>query len=226
MVGLLIVGLLTGCAENELTNDMEDSSEIDDNSSYTPDTGANEESDVDTDVSAEPEWWTLDVSLQITDGVPVIEESAIMFSLLNGDLDALCSANATLSDGLPEAIPSDDETDAPFEGLYAWWTLTAGAVDDGCVGYVSPLPNTFGLGVGTMNPDIEARYTGDSSNAASAIHLNGAYAILDDDAPVLYVFGVAGTSAAYSGESLRIESAPIPDGRWIFTPYSTFEYSQ
>ena len=74
---------------------------------------------------------------------------------------------------------------------------------------------SFQLGVGEMHPEVVAVLDSlDGLGDGAESSLNGAYASFDGG-DTLYVFGVAGSLAAYEGAGLSAEEAPLPDGTWI-----------
>lgn len=224
---LLIASLMSffGCSEF----DMNESRAVGDSGLFDfPD-----ESDADTemgdtaeeDVIDRSSWWSLSASLVIAKGQPVSEQSQLTLTLYDAGLSALCAVAVPIDAAVvsvpPDASLSQDDG-TRFEGIYAWWDVTVGGVTDpGCDGYDLPLPETLGLGIGEMNPEIQARYDSVDASGVSAGALNGAYTIVDGES--LYVFGVAATTETFEFGGARVEAAPIPDGTWVFHPYSTFE---
>lgn len=173
----------------------------------------NDSPDLDEDsgqlVSHDPAWWWLHASLSIAKGELVPGTSEIQVELRDESQAFICMETFQIAEATPLKSPSDS--------ILTWWTLVPGTGDGGCIekSATMPLPEQFQLGVGDMHPEISAVLGSVSQveDGAESI-LNAAYVSFDDPETV-YVYGVAGLEASYSGEgSLQLET-PLSDGAWV-----------
>lgn len=173
--------------------------------------------DADTAAGGTPTWWRLGASLAISEaGEPFGDSAELRVEVLDDVELALC-AEATPITALAASVKTPDTT------VYTWWSVTSEDLSEDCA-RLDPLADVeLYLGIGALHPDIRAGL--DTMGLADvADSLNGAYASLDGGSTV-YVFGVAGTSAAYEGERQASPAGPLTAGVWEIRPLYAFGYS-
>lgn len=163
----------------------------------------------------DPAWWELGGAITIEGGAPDAAYSTLALTLLGSDGLVLCEDSVAVS-----AI--EDVARLPDLNVYTWWEVSHGDPQGPCAAWEAPVPSPLLLGVGALHADIRASL--DPLDLAEvADNLNGAYASLDEGATV-YVFGVAGTDAAYVGEAEAALEAPLADGVWLVRAVYPFSY--
>lgn len=202
-------GSLGGCAESSLDN--KGGTGFD---SGFFDTGGYDTGDGESD-SATPVWWRLGATLLLEDGDIDDEESTLDLSLSAEDGVLICEEELPL-------VRSTFSSGTPDEVVLAWWRMTTSEPTGACAEWATPLPDTIYLGIGELHPDILASL--DLLGLASVSDsLNGAYVSLDGGETV-YVYGVAGSAAAFSGESPAADELPLFDATWTVLAVYPFAY--
>ncbi len=206
-----MIELLLGCmASSDEASSAEGASDTGYTGENSEDTG---DQDSDEDTASSPVWWTLTATVPVEAG-EAVKGGVITTRFLDEGGEVLCE------DAHP--ITAISEEDSPYEDVYAWWSISVEASSKGCD--ASPLPVPLLLGVGAMHPEIAAGLdTVDAVSSGSSASLNSAYASLDGLESLL-VFGVAGTAAAYKGEGVAADAAPLADGEWRIEPVYSFRY--
>jgi hypothetical protein len=179
--------------------------------------GADGDSGGSADELEGPMWWRLDADLVVSSGDIVAADSTLSVTPLNADGVELCVATGAPGAVIP-VFPVPDDL------LVTWWEVTDISWSPDCdvVDAESATLESLSLGVGAMHPDILAvlgTLPGVSDGAEGT--LNGAYARVEIDGPI-YVFGVAGPSAAFAGDAGPVASAPLTDGDWQVRGAYTF----
>jgi hypothetical protein len=206
---LLCLGVLSGCSADREANDLaggQDGDEVGD----TADSGG------DLAPLADVVWWRLDADFVVAAGLPTVdgegdEASILSVTVLDEDLVEVCTATAPLS-----SAASTQEV--AFDGLVDAWSLEAGTWVPACKDarwddWFSPLEAEFVLAFGALHPEVEAALGGLSGiGDGAASSLNGAY--LQTAEVDLVAIGAAGPAAAYQGDGLPLDAAPVGDGEW------------
>jgi hypothetical protein len=189
--------ILLACSESAFRGDLNDAE-----NAGAGDDSATQGSSSDT---AQPTYWTLGASLDVTAGLPRASESAVSIELLDADSEVLCTAEIPVESAASKPAPDD--------AIYAWWSLTLER-DEHCDAGVE----TVLLGIGEMNADVEAAIPAIGHDPA-APGLHGAY--FGPDSATQWAFGIAWLQDGLaSGE--EIEGPPVPDGTWRVEPLYPF----
>ena len=102
----------------------------------------------------------------------------------------------------------------PDPAVLVWWQIDRGEFSGDCVDVAQPLPASVYVGVGAVHPEIEAVMGVVEEAAGVEDRLNGAYASLDTGVTT-YVYGLAGTEAAWAGTGDALDSAQLSDETWL-----------
>lgn len=173
---------------------------------------ANGVDDTNADSSEEPvaaRYWSLDGVVAVVDGAIDASSSDLRVDLwesgasvcqAQGDTASSATGSAVLVSGSALATPPSDVP------LWSWWTLSLAEGEAPCADAlpVSELSLGFGAYDARLDPAADASGLGDGVNT-----LLGAYLLPRTDGPV-WVFGVAGTEAQWSGEAPP--ASVVPDG--------------
>jgi hypothetical protein len=177
------------------------------------DTGGDGESADDNDTAvgfSEPAYWSMDAVLSLSEGE--LQEASLQASVLDQDLETLCAQTY--------AVEASSAEEVPHESVISWWELSPGEGEGDCADTALPLPAPLWIGVGALVADLEA-LLGPAELDTASESLNGAYASFDAG-QTLYVYGVAGTDAAFEGSIEPATEAPLADGSWTLVPLFTF----
>ncbi len=162
-----------------------------------------------------PTWWKLGAAISIWEGALLPDESSLGLTLLAADGSILCEDTLTV-----RGITAQSSTPDPT--IFTWWSVTHGLPQSACAEYTSPVPSPVFMGVGAMHVDIRANLE-PADLADGAASLNAAYASLDGGDTV-WVYGVAGTTAAYLGDAAPADSSELADGVWVIRAIYPFDY--
>lgn len=179
------------------------------------DTGSVSDTGSDPEDSGEAVWWKLGAAISIWEGAVLPEESSLGLTLLLQDGSVLCEDTLAIRE-------LTVEEDLPDATIYSWWRVEAESPQGSCAELRDPVPSPVLIGVGAMHPDIFATLDPEGL-ADGASSLNAAYASINGGEDV-YVFGVAGTTAAYLGDAAPADSSLLADGVWIVRPVYPFAY--
>lgn len=153
-------------------------------------------------------WWTISGEILIENGFPVNEDSILNVAILDIDLNLLCET--------PTTTLVISETKSPDDLVYSFWSITPQFYDCGTL--QNYLPYSLFLGFGEMHPDLAAVATeGDLSESIN--YLYGAYLRLSGEDT--WAFGVAYTYANLYENAIPANSAPMPNGTYIFNSLYT-----
>lgn len=193
----LLVVAATGCYSTNLS--PRDSSEFESDDTADADTAV---ADTDTAPTLEPDHFSLDGTVVITDAAAITAASTFEIGFY-AESTPVCSVTLTPT-AIDPATPTDDAVT-----LFGWWNLTLPATTDATCPW--PLPSAVAVGIGTLDsrllPAVDASGLSESSTS-----LYGLYT--QYDAGPLYVYGVAGTSANFDGTATPASAAPLPDGTY------------
>ena len=198
-----------GCANESFTK----------NESAAADTAWTAEDTADTDAdqedAVEPVWWRLDAAVTVLAGAPEASTSRLSLTLISADGEALCEDTL----GVTEIL---DVGTLPDAVIFAWWQVSAAEPGGDCAPWRSPVPDPLELGVGAMDPNIQANLS-PAGLADLEDNLNASYASLDGG-DTIYVFGVAGTDTAWLDVDEAADGGPVEDGTWIIKGIYPFSY--
>lgn len=197
LTGALVVG---GCSGSQNKGGFADSA------GGAWDTGSVVDTGVDLEDSDDPVWWRLGAVISIWESEALPDESALGLALEKEDGTTLCEESLALS--LLEAQP-----ETPDPSILVWWEAAQSDPEGSCAEWPTPVPTPLLLGIGAMHPEILARLEPEGLEAG-ADSLNASYISLDRG-ETIFVYGVAGTTAAYLGDAEPALEAPLVDGVWI-----------
>lgn len=178
------------------------------------DTASADTGDFDSD-GIEPVWWSLDAAVTLVEGVPDATQSGLSLTLLAVDGAELCGDTLHVAQIV-------DLSAVPDPVVFSWWEISPLEPDGDCTPWRSPVPSDLQLGVGAMDPNIEANLAPAGMRELDD-NLNASYASLDGGDTV-YVFGVAGKDTAWLDVDLAATSGPLDDGTWIIKAIYPFSY--
>lgn len=193
---LLLAAPLAGCADYALENKSSEDAESDEGG----DVGDSDDADTGLEEPV-PDGWFPDATYGLAAGVPVADGASL--SVVYADStsgDIACSAALD-----PAGLVAGE---SPDEAIWAWWEGPVTTLDSACEG----LPDTLGLGIGELHPDVRARVGADGLDDV-ADSLFGAYVRVNGED--LWAFGYAGTAADLAGDDPA--ASPPPDGTYTLT---------
>ena len=171
--------------------------------------------------AAQVSHWMLSGSLQIESGAVVADLSTLSVSVVGSDDSELCSDRVSIAQ-------ADVIEDVPEPELEGWWQITVSdPVEDSCLSGFNVFgePGSFFLGVGPLHPEIRAILSADPELLdVSTETVQSIFAAFDDDGPV-WVFGVAGTAADFSGDIEASVPGTLNDGVWGFQGLYGFPFA-
>lgn len=203
---LLIAHGCSASAKYDFESGVSDTANVDYD---TADTGFDDEDGVS------PAWWQLGAAVSLISGLPDAASSRLSLSLIAEDGADLCEDTLAVTQ-------IADVAEAPDPAVFSWWEVTASEPEGGCGPWRSPVPDPVYLGVGAMDPNIEANLSPAGLDDLDG-NLNAAYASVDGGDTV-YVFGVAGTEAAWLGVDDAATTGPLSDDTWIIKAIYPFPY--
>ena len=178
----------------------------------------NDDSELWEPDAAVPTWWRLHAKLQVSAGLLTHLGSALTVEILDQDGGVLCTEDRRV-----DAV--DNISDRPDPTVLTWWNVSVGESTGGCdaVSLPNPLPASVFLGIGDVHPEIEA-VAGwvESLPPAGTATLNGAYAQIDESQDDIWVYGLGGDAAAWSGTAGPASVTPIHDGLWTLRGIYSF----
>ena len=206
----LVMGSLLACSSQDMAlASAADTSSGADDALDTGDTTA----DDDTDAM----WWKCSANLHLSEGAIDLDHTLLSVSFFDSEMKEMClvEASATKADAV-------DETVDP--ALLALWEFVPGDWTGDCESETlsGQLPSSIQLGVGALDDEIVAVMgTSDLVSDGAESSLNGAYASIDGGT-TLWVYGLAGTLAAYDGLGATQTETPLDDGMWLLRPLYSF----
>ncbi len=162
----------------------------------------------------EGRWWSLDADLVVSDGAVVAASSELRFTLQE-DAEEVCTDVVT-----PSAVTAVEQP--PHPDVLVWLQVEWASASLTCIKDGAPSAGAMLLGVGLMDPEIEALIGRlEEATADSADSLNASYATVDGD-DRLFVFGAAGPQASWQGDGDPLAAAPLTDGLWMVRAVYSF----
>jgi hypothetical protein len=169
----------------------------------------------------EPVHWTLSGTLQVASGV-VIEDQSTLVATVVGTADTeLCVDDVVI-------LQSDALSEIPEPEMEGWWSITVVDDPESClVGFdLFGTDDSFFLGIGPLHPEIRAVMASDPELVDVSVGtLHSVFASFQEDGP-LWVFGVAGTDADFSGDVEATIPGEVSDGRWSFHALYGFPFAE
>jgi len=204
---------LAGCGAGDAKSFVDGSGSSNDAAASAEDGGGGPSQD-----ESEPSVWELGGVLHIESGLLAEDETLMQVRLLDEDREVLCSEDVVV-----DTATTWQTSQFPDESLLGWWRVEIAApvspscfVDD----YDFPVPDVVFLGIGAMDPEVEA-VAGSDPTLDVIDSLNAAYASLDQGGTV-WVFGVVGTASAFAGDGDALTEGPVEDGDWTIEPLYPF----
>lgn len=200
--------LLTGCAEYALKNSESDTAMAGGGGGSTAgDTGAEMDSG---GLFGDPTWFAINATLTVTDGLADPTGAVITLSTIDVGLSVVVCELEIDTSSISAGSPPDP-------AIAVWWDIPLFVDDPDC----GRPPAQLGLGIGEMQPDIQAQL-GSVGLEDQVASLYGAYAQSNDDDPV--VFGYAGQQSNLDG--LADALLPPPDGTYTLVPLYLMELEE
>lgn len=165
--------------------------------------------------SISPAWWQLGAAVSLLAGVPDAASSRLSLALFAEDGAALCEDTLAVTQ-------IADAAESPDPVVFSWWEIVSSEAEGDCDPWRTPVPDPLYLGVGAMDPNIEANLSPAGLDDLDG-NLNAAYASIDGGDTV-YVYGVAGTEAAWLGVDDAATTGPLSDDTWIIKAIYPFPY--
>jgi hypothetical protein len=212
---VLTLLLLTGCSEAKM--DIAGRSELASADSYV-DTGY--DADDESLAEEEPVHWLLSGALQVVSGTVITDQSALVVTVVGTVDTELCVDNVTM-------VQSDVVDEMPEPDMEGWWHITVVEDPESCLaGFdIFGEDDSFFLGVGPLHPEIRAVMGSNPDLADVSVDtIHSVFASLDEDGP-LWVFGIAGTLADFSGDIEATIPGEISDGLWSFHALYGFPFA-
>jgi hypothetical protein len=195
------LGLGVGCAEFDLAERDTAAPSLDTASDTTDDS---------TGETVQAHWVKAAGTLTIASGVADTATSSMDWTFYDPELKPICSLQTPIVE-LVETTPPVDEP------IVAWWTVTTDpTVDD--TACAKARPAELRIGIGALSPQLYPAMSAASLDTDTST-LYGLYIQISwedaiDQTTPLWVYGVAGTQAAYDGDEGPVLVGPLPDGTY------------
>ena len=213
---VLVCAMTIGCSESKMSMDAYDEAAM---SAEAMDTGL--DASESPDVSESPAYWRLAGTLLVNDGAIQTDLSFLRVAIIGDSGGTLCSDSVGIS-------ASTREVDVPEAGVHAWWQVERTEPNtSSCLltEYALPVPKPIFIGLGAMDPEIEAVLSGQPDHPQSeGSRLRSVYASMSEDSPV-WVFGFAETTSEEEVEIDPVTGGVSVDGNWKFDGLYSFPFN-
>ena len=212
---VLTLLLLTGCSESKM--DLAGAEDMASGDSFV-DTGY--ASDDALPPEEQPVYWMLSGTLQVSSGAVIADQSTLSATVVGTADTELCVDDVMV-------LQADTVDELPEPELEGWWGVTVLEDPESCLMSFDLFgeDDSFFLGVGPLHPEIRAVMASDPELLdVSEGTLHSVYASFQEDGP-LWVFGVAGTDADFSGDVEATIPGEVSDGRWSFHALYGFPFT-
>ena len=168
----------------------------------------------------EPVHWLLSGTLRVVSGALVAEQSTLETTVVGTESTELCVDNVAVAN----SVVVDELPEPELEG---GWQITISENTESCLTEfgVFGADDSFFLGVGPLHPEIRAVMAAEPDLADVSVDtIHSVFASFEEDGP-LWVFGVAGTPADFSGEIEATIPGEVSDGLWSFRALYGFPFA-